>query len=1406
MASGHSSINQLQSLVEKLASLTAEAGLDTAPCGLEQALAAPVAGRPLAEQAAELWPQAGDFVGPALCAQVLGEEREDLRERIRRLEEEIAGKRSLLARGARRLAAERQALAIRAADAEAAAARARALVRRLGPEIEAVAGRVREVEARALALGRWLEGLAPRGMAGFRDARGQQVSERQARQAQESMNRLLAQGQSLRARAAEIRQGRERAESRARAAVVEAAAARRAADGFMAGQAGRLAALKRAETQLAARRDELARVQRRSLRLIKLGMVHADFLAEVAQAVEPLLAEPPLDPAAALEPARQAEENARYHGGRAERLSGLLARLERRLIPAADAVTEQIKRAREANKEIKALEGELPALVEPLTHRDKAGPDARGKAAVGLSMVLARVEELLPRAGQVQAQLEELRGRLRLGSARGRRWQEAWREAGRAERSQLDAARALAAEAIHGAEQARAQCDRQTEELAPLAEALARVPALEALPSLAAAVQTIIDARAEAARLRRGADRLEQGLGQPSAGNLARPPAAIKPFTAAARRLAGKDVNLEGLRALGRAVERWRELLAEPLFENARRQAEEVALSLGKSLAAMAAERQQLLAARGRSAGLLRGLRRDLIEQRQQGKAIARRLADAQERGRRQERRLAEFERQIAATRGELARAIETQRLQAKENVELRGELDTVRGHANRQAEELSRQRRELERTRQELGASRQAHAEERARAEIGERDLSLARSELNRARRELRATQGALGQARHQRSTVVKSYRAEHARGLELSRRLDEAERQVAVLGRRLARHSALSAALKVKSLERHGLLREARRALAELEDLQRVTLARESELDRARAELDQARHELGQARQELRTAVAERDRTAQALAAEQAARARQALDLLQGQALSVELAATQSEAGRWANLAADLSAALAAAGMAHERETATLRGQIESLASEAEVLKAQLSRIAGMVSSAEVSVPAPPPSSAPRRGPAPPRQAALTTEQVDRTLERVQSLRRRLRGLGRSALGHWALIAALTSSLLLVAPNTPSKATRAEAPLKAPRLAVPRAMHDLNMGPVLDLPVAVASLPGAMGSGRVEVNLLPLRPTKAPLPESVRRQVERLAARAGLSPQVLVTSARALFAGQAAVEPEALKEVADIARSLSRRHPLIFRELASKGLPPTAAALAAVDPAPEKAQQLFLDRLFAEYRNLGFSAEEALGALAANERAVAAMNRLWTPPARYWGKVKPVQKVEAMNLPHFLARMKPYIISKLKIFLKQRGMTYSGDLDRYARNLAFDMYCAAKKYHVPVTFLLVIAHQETWYANVLGDVGRSASPFQIFEPTRHLIRLSMEKHGLVPPPEGVRLQHHLTMATYMAAFHLRELMAESVIPARRGRRAMINMDKVLKRYNGSSRYSSMVAVRRNGLAESLN
>ena len=56
------------------------------------------------------------------------------------------------------------------------------------------------------------------------------------------------------------------------------------------------------------------------------------------------------------------------------------------------------------------------------------------------------------------------------------------------------------------------------------------------------------------------------------------------------------------------------------------------------------------------------------------------------------------------------------------------------------------------------------------------------------------------------------------------------------------------------------------------------------------------------------------------------------------------------------------------------------------------------------------------------------------------------------------------------------------------------------------------------------------------------------------------------------------------------------------------------------------------------------------------------------------------------------------------------------------YAVQMAENMYAACKAFGVPRTLIISITHQESFFANVLGDNAMSASPFQIYrnQPSR--------------------------------------------------------------------------------------
>jgi hypothetical protein len=217
---------------------------------------------------------------------------------------------------------------------------------------------------------------------------------------------------------------------------------------------------------------------------------------------------------------------------------------------------------------------------------------------------------------------------------------------------------------------------------------------------------------------------------------------------------------------------------------------------------------------------------------------------------------------------------------------------------------------------------------------------------------------------------------------------------------------------------------------------------------------------------------------------------------------------------------------------------------------------------------------------------------------------------------------------------------------------------------------------------------------------------------------------------------------------------------------------------------------------RLYEEYQSLGFSKAEALGALSSNQWSLQRLLQEWKTPEAYRGRVLPIETVEALSLEEFVEKISPYIERNMTAYLHERARAYDGVSREYARSLAFDIYSAAEAFALPKTFLLSIAHQETYFANVLGDSRRSASPFQIFAPTKKVIIHTLARQGFVAPPSTIRLERHLTMSTYMAAFHLKQLIYEN------STRGFVDTDLLMRRYNGAGTYVLLVAQRYNQLA----
>ncbi|MFH1061205.1 MAG: hypothetical protein V1797_21280, partial [Pseudomonadota bacterium] len=818
--------------------------------------------------------------------------------------------------------------------------------------------------------------------------------------------------------------------------------------------------------------------------------------------------------------ASQELDRAARQAGRAARLAALLVRVERRLTQRQPMALGLMSQVRDINREVRALEQDLPGLITPLTSAETAQPAARGRAAAGLATLTARLQDLAPQARQTQAEFKALKALLALWVERGKDWQEAWRAAAKAERGHLEQAQALVAEARQDVAALRARAEADAQAIAPVLEVAAKLGAAELEPLLQAWQERQDDRLGLAQTIEEDAQAVEARIGAPSVASLSKPPAALKPHASLSRRLSGRRVEVDRLVAMLRAAQGWRGILAEPVLAAARRPAEEVALTLAGSLSRLAAAAQQLRASRGRTVQRLVALRQDLEGERQAGAATRARLAaserdltrsrtrargleedlvragheraESEERARQRlrlanqesERRLSQMQAELDRRRADTGRTIAQleRELLGQDEARAQAERDLKQARADlqrrsRQAAELEQELLRAERRATEQGRDLDAQTEagRRARAELAQLKAELARradeaarleQDLSRRQAREEALTAELAASRQETGLAQHHLGLAQGRNYRLKQRLELTDNQLALarqgqlaaahlveqlaaaeaanlgLTARLDRSQRLAQALKAKALERHRLYRQAMTALAPLPYWQSEARTHEIRSESLRAEVKQVRRQLDQARSELRAALTARDLAEARLAQEQSARAQQALDLLQGQGLALELSASQGEAERWSRLARGLALALALNGQAHQEEVASLKAAAAEQAAQAEHLKLQLDRLALLT--ALVSAPNRAPAAQHPGQPVRVRITSLNPAQMDRLMDRLAAVRSRLKKIGRTTIGYWALIAAFTAGLVLVAPGTPSKATRRISPLVAPAQAV--------------------------------------------------------------------------------------------------------------------------------------------------------------------------------------------------------------------------------------------------------------------------------------------------------------------------------------------------------------------------
>ncbi len=218
------------------------------------------------------------------------------------------------------------------------------------------------------------------------------------------------------------------------------------------------------------------------------------------------------------------------------------------------------------------------------------------------------------------------------------------------------------------------------------------------------------------------------------------------------------------------------------------------------------------------------------------------------------------------------------------------------------------------------------------------------------------------------------------------------------------------------------------------------------------------------------------------------------------------------------------------------------------------------------------------------------------------------------------------------------------------------------------------------------------------------------------------------------------------------------------------------------------------FFSRLYMDFTELEVSPRDAVQFLLANEKSDYSFLREGTT-AHYRGKNQPLQELEEADFRTFVGWISPYIAKQYTLYARNLGMKVPEDLPVYARLLAEDIYFSSKIFQIPLTSLVSIAHQETYFMNIFGDEDKSVGPFQLYEPTRKLITREMKEAGLKTPKKIDHLENHITLSTYMAAFHFASLMkrySSSVRDPSTGKveKIFIDMDKSIRRYNGHSKY----------------
>ncbi len=419
-------------------------------------------------------------------------------------------------------------------------------------------------------------------------------------------------------------------------------------------------------------------------------------------------------------------------------------------------------------------------------------------------------------------------------------------------------------------------------------------------------------------------------------------------------------------------------------------------------------------------------------------------------------------------------------------------------------------------------------------------------------------------------------------------------------------------------------------------------------------------------------------------------------------------------------------------------------------------------------------------------------------------------EAFTKRLSGFARRTLPHALAVILAAGSMLLVHPTTASDAAYAPVP------PVPAGLHPSLAGPTLAdqtlaRPILLAQIHYFPLNARIDLHGLPPRELAAG-PRAVIAEIDArvaaLARRSRLTRSAFLDTAYRTLDTSQPIKLTALDALAKRIRNFGLAHPHIFRDAIHHQL--LAQAMTLLEKVPlltGRKTNWFRDRLYFDLVAAGMTRRQALVAVVTNARAARALRRTLPRRLVFTGQTRPLPAVEGMTLAGFVQRFSPFIADNCRRYLQARRKKVPANLDHYARRLAFDIYCAAKTFRVPLTLMLNIPHQETYYANVLGDGRRSASPFQIFAPTKRLILSQMSRQAFRVPSPKVKLQNHLTLAAYLAAYHLRQLIDRHSVGVKHGRKVSwrCNLDNVVAAYNGSRKYIRGIKQKRRHLIKYL-